>query len=243
MTDEIEHIDASRVLVFLPTYNDHAALPDLIRRIRRLGEGFVVLVVDDGSIQPVAPSDNTYLVRLPGNFGLGVATHVAFDFALSRGFAGVVRVDADGQHPPEQIIDLVRPILSGEADLVVGERMNAGSSGLRGIAARVPKAYFSMVCRLVTRGKSPRDVNSGFLAFGPEAVGRLNQFVLERFPEPQIILLSASQGLSMKPMSVKQADRADGISTIGMGQAMRMVYRFTVLVVTYLIGGRPWRSS
>ena len=114
------------ILVFLPTYNDIELLADLSDELQRLGARYRTLIVDDGSsasidVSTLAPG--TMYCRLPANFGVGIATHVAFDHALRHGYQAVVRLDADGQHPIEHIQEVLDPIQNKGADLVGGVRI------------------------------------------------------------------------------------------------------------------------
>jgi glycosyltransferase involved in cell wall biosynthesis len=230
---------AERVLVFLPSFNDCELLGRLTRSISELGTRFIPLVIDDGSQQPVqreALAPRTRLVRLPTNFGIGVATHVAFDHALKQSYAAIVRVDADGQHPVTAIVDLVASIKSGDADIVVGVRTNRNSgSGWRAGAAELVRNYLAAVSRWMSGGRAPSDVNSGFFAAGSNAIRVLNAIDLDRFPEPQMYMLAARRGLRIREIPIEQAAREYGRSTITLGHALRIFYAFNIMVLAELL--------
>lgn len=123
------------VSVIVPTLNEADSLPRLLPRIAQsLGERpYEVLVVDDNSRDgtPVVCADlaRQYPLRLlvrqrPENGLSGAVLHGA---AATRGEYLVV-MDADLQHPPERLPDLLRPLESGEADFVLGSRYVHGAS-------------------------------------------------------------------------------------------------------------------
>ena len=129
--------DGPMLSIVIPTYNEAENILPLVRRIEEsvaaLGGPCELIFVDDSSPDGTAEeisawtSSNTLPLRLiqrPQKMGLASA---AMDgFAAARG--GLIGLmDADLSHPPEAIPLLVRPLLSGEADLCVGSRYMCGS--------------------------------------------------------------------------------------------------------------------
>ena len=213
------------VLVFVPSFNDGESLSDVLTDIRHLGGRYQTLVIDDGSRPDAMPrglGDEVLRCRLPDNFGLGLCTHVAFDHALKYGYKAVVRVDADGQHPVGEIPRFLQG-LAGGADVVIGNRTNQYAGASLGVFFRwAAKVYFVSVARLITRGRGPSDLNTGFFALSAKAVGILNRFQLERYPEPQIFVLACREGLRLEEIRVEQLERRYGASTLTLLQAARL---------------------
>jgi glycosyltransferase involved in cell wall biosynthesis len=231
--------NSARTLVFLPTYNDRELLMSLTSGIQALGPDFRALVIDDGSQQPIRKEEvatGTLLVRVPANFGLGMATHIAFDHALAHGYFAVVRIDADGQHPVEMTPNLVREIFNHTADIVVGERTNRDHrTGPRELVSRLVRRYLSKVARLMTNGQAPDDVNSGFFAANLKAAEKLNSYSLDRFPEPQMYTLAPRNGLVLRSLKIEQTERQYGQSTVTLGHAVRLFYRFNIFILAELL--------
>jgi glycosyltransferase involved in cell wall biosynthesis len=118
------------VAVVIPAYQAAATIADVVDRARRAAPGAVVYVVDDGSADATggAGRGSGAQVLVHGqNQGKGAALRTGMDRALADGAAIVVTLDADGQHPPEEIPRLIGPIARGEADLVLGARARAGA--------------------------------------------------------------------------------------------------------------------
>ncbi len=232
-------VDANeRILVVIPTYNDHFHLAGLISAASNALPSSRVLVIDDGSSVPVAlvgVGPNVMLFRLPANFGLGVCMHIAFDHALGHGYDAVLRLDADGQHPPEEIPRLMALFRQGH-DLVVAERSNGGdANGLRGFLARLVKRYMNFFARILTVGNVPTDLHSGYFVAGQAVMQHLNEQMLQRYPEPQMYILAARNKFSIGTLKIKQSVRTDGVSTLNLMQAARMIYRFNILVLGELL--------
>ena len=223
---------AGRVLVFIPSFNDKAALPGLLAEIADLGHQYQPLVIDDGSPESVLPASlmsQCLHAKLPANFGLGVCTHIAFSHGLRRGYRAVVRVDGDGQHRVSDIPRLMQSIDDGDADLVAGVRVNQ-DRGPGFLGRKIVKSYFSAFARRISRGCAPEDVNTGFFAANTGALERLNQVTLERFPEPEMYVSACREGLRVGSVSVEQRDRTEGQSTLRFFGGASMFFRFNVFV-------------
>lgn len=112
-----------KVVAAIPCLNEEPFIGDIVSRAR----GFVdeVIVIDDGSTDrtaDVARSAGAYVVKHDVRQGAGAATRSAFEAAKKRGVDVLVTLDGDGQHNPDEIPQVMAPILRGEADLVIGSR-------------------------------------------------------------------------------------------------------------------------
>lgn len=114
------------VAVVVPAYRAAASIGEVVTRIQRAMPGATVLVVDDGSDDDTATralSAGAAVASHERNQGKGraLATGLAAAVALD-GVGFIVTLDADGQHPPEDIPRLLEPLEAGRADLVIGSR-------------------------------------------------------------------------------------------------------------------------
>jgi len=113
------------VFVVIPAYNESLIISDVIEEVLNAGD-YTIIVVDDGS------GDNTYgtAVLYPGvialrhkiNRGKGAATKTGIVAANRLGADIIVTMDGDGQHDPTDIAALIRPIIDGTCDVVLGTR-------------------------------------------------------------------------------------------------------------------------
>jgi hypothetical protein len=155
-----------RPLIVIPAWNEQDALPGTLRELRAHLPELDILVVDDGSLDATAQlarEAGARVASVPFNLGVGGAMRVGFKYALRHGHDAVVQFDADGQHRPEYIADLLS-VLS-EADLVVGNRF----SDPQGYDARGPRRWaMVMLSWVISRlaGRAIHDTTSGFRATG-----------------------------------------------------------------------------
>ncbi len=173
-----------KVIVQIPVYNEEETLGQVLDAIPRQIPGVErveTLVIDDGStdrsVEVARAHGADHIVRHVGNKGLATAFRTGLDACLRLRADIIVNIDGDNQYPAEAIPELVRPILEGRADIVIGDR-------------RPQKvAHFSRTKRLlqmvgtwvvrIASGVEVRDAPSGFRAYSKEAALRLN--VLSHF--------------------------------------------------------------
>jgi len=145
---------------------------------RQLAEISVVefLIVDDGSTDATAAVARElgvdHVLQHRGNRGLAAAFQTGIDACIRLGADIIVHTDADNQYSASSITDLIRPIISGQADMVVGDRKTSTLKHFSP-AKRVLQSVGSFVIRKLT-GLPVMDCVSGFRAFSREAAMRMN---------------------------------------------------------------------
>ena len=125
-----------RALVVVPTFNEAANIATLLHRVRAVLPDARVLVVDDGSPDGTADlAESTGrevggvdVLRRTEKAGLGSAYRAGFAWGIERGAPVLVEMDADFQHDPSALPDLLAPIEAATADLVIGSRYVPGGS-------------------------------------------------------------------------------------------------------------------
>jgi len=156
-------ISTKPLLVIVPAFNEQESISQVVSDIR--AEQLDVLVVDDGSSDETAVRAETAgasVLSLPINLGVGGALRAGFRFAVDNNYAAVVQVDADGQHPVNQIRDLVAAAEKFNAHLVIGSRyLSSDSSLIPSAPRRLAMRILSWVI-LQAAGLLITDSTSGF---------------------------------------------------------------------------------
>lgn len=201
-----------RVLVVLPALNEEHNVGDVVAEVKRCLPAAGVLVVDDGSSDATsarARANGADVARLAVNLGVGGAMRTGFRYAVARGYDVVVQVDADGQHDPGEIAELIEA-LDG-ADLVIGARF----AGRGEYVAKGPRRWAMRVLAVVLSwlaGTRLSDVTSGFKASGPRAIALFAAHYPAEYLGDTIesLVIAARAGLTIRQVPVDMRERNGG---------------------------------
>ena len=170
-----------KLVIQIPCYDEEQTLAETLSALPQSIEGFrevEYLVVDDGSRDRTAEVARSrgvhHVVRHNHNQGLARAFMTGLRAAIERGADVIVNTDADNQYQGSDIPKLVRPILDGEADIVVGSRP-IGTIRHFSPIKRLLQRLGSRIVRALSRTEI-HDAPSGFRAMTRDAALRLNVF-------------------------------------------------------------------
>lgn len=169
----------SKIVAIIPAFNEEVALGSVI--LRTLQYVDKVIVVNDGSsdkTEDVAKLAGAEVISHSSNLGKGQGLKSGFDFVQASNennnydefFSIIVTIDGDGQNNPDEIPQLVAPIISGEADFVNGSRYIEGSKeddtpGYRRVGQKVLDKATN-----ISSGLNITDSQSGFRAFSKKTI-------------------------------------------------------------------------
>ncbi len=191
-------------VIVIPAYNEEGRIGATIAAIRKCTNAGII-VISDGSVDGTvseAKAAGADVIELPFNLGYGAALQTGFKYALMRGYAFAVQMDADGQHDPVSIGDLIKVVENGEVDIVIGSRFSGGGSYKAPLIRRVGMCFFAVMASLIT-GKKITDPTSGFQA--------LNRKVMEfyaskaypvDYPDTDVIIMLYRKGFKFMELPV-----------------------------------------
>jgi len=163
------------VIVAIPACNEENTIAKVVLLAQKHADK--VLVCDDGSndmTAEIAESLGAEVIRHEENIGYGAALQSLFRRARELNADVLVTLDADGQHDPGEIFTVVKPIVKGKADVVIGSRF-VDANG----TAEMP-LYRQLGARLIAKlvnGRSKKrvsDAQSGFRAYNRKALEHLS---------------------------------------------------------------------
>lgn len=217
----------ARVLVIVPAHDEEESLPGTLAELRARAPEADVLVVDDGSrdrTSAVASEVGAPVVRHPVNLGVGAALQTGFRWAVERGYAVGVQLDADGQHDPGELAGLVAPVLAGECDVAIGSRYVQRSAYRAPMARRLGMILFSGIVRLAL-GQRITDTTSGYRAYS-RPVMQVCQWDFPRdFPDAPLLIALGRRGFRLKEVPSRMRERHAGRSFYTLGKSLYYPYK------------------
>jgi glycosyltransferase involved in cell wall biosynthesis len=173
-----------KLIIQIPCFDEEQTLPgtlaDLPRAIAGIDE-VEWLVIDDGStdrtVEVARAHGVDHIVRLTNNKGLAEAFQAGLDACLKLGADVIVNTDADNQYYGGDIAALVKPILAGDADMVIGDRSTDKIEHFSPVKKRLQRWGSAVVRR--ASGTNVPDTTSGFRAYNREAA--LQMQVVSKF--------------------------------------------------------------
>lgn len=177
-----------RLLIFIVAYNHENLITKVLDRVpESLAEyDTEILIIDDASHdrtfetavnykkEKKPPFEITVLVN-PKNQRYGGNQKIGFHYAIKNGFDALALVHGDGQYAPEALPELLAPILTGEADGVMGSRMATRFGALKGgmpfykfIGNKILTAYQNFML-----GTDLYEFHTGYRLYSVDALKRI----------------------------------------------------------------------
>jgi glycosyltransferase involved in cell wall biosynthesis len=192
-----------RYCAIIPAYQAAQTIAQVVRRVKQ--HGVAAIVIDDGSVDQtvaLATEAGALVISHLHNEGKGKALRTGFDHALRAGFDGIITLDSDGQHDPEEIPALIRAGEVQHAGLVLGNRMGS-SAGAMPPLRRVINRVMSRLISLLTRQPIP-DSQCGFRLLRRELLQAISPLSATRYDiETEIILAAAAKHWKIISVPVK----------------------------------------
>ena len=224
-----------KLIILIPALNEEESLAGVLSRVPSTIGGIdeiETIVVDDGSTdgtRNVALACGAHVISHPTNLGLGRAFSNGIDAALRRGADVIVNLDADGQHPPENIDELIAPILAGRADFTTATRfahpeLLPDMPKLKVFGNRMMARLTGMAC-----GRPFTDVACGFRAYSRLTAMKINIFGTFTYTQESLVDLHRKALTMVEVPIVIRGVRQSGNSRIA-----HSVVRYGIRTVTIL---------
>lgn len=231
----------TKSVIVMPAHNEAESIEEVIAEIRRVLDGLDIVVIDDFSTDDtaaVAARMGAHVIRLPSNLGYGGAVQTGFKFAVQRGYDFGVMMDADGQHDPVSVPDLLAVVESGEADVALGSRFLGHMHYENSWVRRLGMTVFSRLVSTVT-GQDFTDATSGFQALNCEVMeffARGNYPV--DYPDADTIILLHYAGFRVREVPVTMRGRIRGESMHGGLKPVYYVLKMALSIFTIMLRQR-----
>jgi glycosyltransferase involved in cell wall biosynthesis len=243
MSSPVNTAKPIKLIIQIPCFNEEETLPLTVADLPRDVPGVDVvewLVIDDGSsdrtVEVAHELGVDHVVSHPHNRGLAAAFMTGLDACLRAGATVIVNTDADNQYQGSSIPDLVAPVLSGEAEMVVGERPIETIDDFSRSKKLLQRLGSSVVRRF--SGTGVRDAASGFRAYTRDAAMRVQVFGRYTYTM-ETIVQAGSNGvvITSVPIGVNPKTRESRL----VKSSSRYVWRSAQSIIRSFALYRPFR--
>ena len=224
------------LLVVIPAFNEDAVLGLTLDALLQEVSSNQVLVVSDGSTDKTSQIVNDRkinLLELPFNLGVGAAMRSGFQFAKENGFQKVIQFDADLQHQPKYIKEIVSEL--DKFDVVVGSRFAADSSYK---VSLVRSLAMGLLKDSVTRhiGRKMTDVTSGFRGANKKAIDVFADFYPSEYLADTVesLIMAHDKGLSISEIAVTMQERQGGMPSQNIFRSTLYLFRSILVIIATL---------
>lgn len=221
-----------RVLIIIPAYREENKIAAVIRAVKALP--FEVLVIDDCSSDrtgEIARRCGAVVLRLSFNLRYGGALQTGYLYARDNGYDAVVQLDADGQHDPACIPELLAPILAGKADVVMGSRFLRGQNYPMPLARKLGQWLFGGIAQWLT-GLTITDPTTGFQALSRKVINaNCTNIFSEDFPDADMIVTLHRMGFRIKEVPVRMYISEGASMHSGIIKPLYYIYKMSIAML------------
>lgn len=219
----------SELLIVIPAYNEEENIKNVVELIKNQYGQYDYIVVNDGSKDKTADIcyENGYeILDLPVNLGLAGAFQAGLKYAYKKDYQYAIQFDADGQHRPEYIANMLERIKEGY-DIVIGSRFVRvrKDSSMRMIGSRM----ITVAIKLTTKVRIS-DPTSGMRMFSRKMIEEFAQN-LNYGPEPDTISYLVKNGATISEVPVTMDERQFGISYLNIAGSISYMIKMLISII------------
>jgi glycosyltransferase involved in cell wall biosynthesis len=233
----LRDVSPGRVLVAIPAYNEEGTISSVVEKVRQSLPGFDLLVVDDGShdrtgliLRELGVMSATHLC----NLGYGRAVQTAIKYALKHNYDFLIVLDADGQHHPEEVRDILKTSVSDGWDVLIGSRyIKMGNYSYAPLGRRIGMQLFSLLVRVLTRQRV-YDTTSGLKVIRRDVFEPLTFWHFVDFHAEAIVYLMRL-GYRVGEFPITASERTTGTSMYSALSHFKYTLKTSLMVLLGLV--------
>ena len=237
--------NTSNTLIIIPAYNEENNLGSVLDAIKKWTPNIPVLVVDDGSTDStamVAENHGAELISLPFNSGYGVALQTGFIYAVRNQYSMVVQLDADGQHDPQFIPELLQEVQKGDLDVVVGSRFLGKGTYKASFPRQIGMFIFAHLASLFC-GQKVTDPTSGFQVLRGSVIRfGASKYFPPDYPDADFLIMLHRSGFKVKEIPVTMRPSPLNKSMHQGHKTIYYVFKMFLSIIVTLLRQKPKRN-
>ena len=196
--------EAKKTLVAIPCYNEERTIGSVVLKAKQYVDE--VVVIDDGSSDKtamIAENAGATVVQHEKNKGYGAAIQSCFNYARENNFDVMTILDGDGQHDPDQIYTVMRPVSEGDVDVSIGSRFLDSQGNMVPMYRRFGIAVLTKFTNGFSNGEEKvRDGQSGFRTYSRKAIENIDPKDSNMGVSAEILMKSRKKNLSFSEVPI-----------------------------------------
>lgn len=222
--------NAAEILVIIPSLNEEKAIVPVILGIKKTLENCDVLVIDgysrDRTVE-VSLAAGAQVIQLAKSFGIAAAIEAGILYAYRNQYHYLVRIDADGQHPPEEIQKILNPVVLGNADFVIGSRFLGDADYKPNLLRSISIGTICFLLRFL-HGVKISDCTSGCQIYNRDVIEFFAKDTKFEYSEIRAIWMANKAKFRIKEEFINMAERVHGVSSFS--PRVAFIYMFKNIV-------------
>ncbi len=204
-----------KCLVIIPAFNEEKCIKNTIERLKEIEPNIDYVIINDCSKDEtlkICKENNFNVISLPVNLGIGGAVQTGYLYAKENDYDIAIQMDADGQHNPKYISNLVKAIEAGN-DIAIGSRFIVKKGFQSTAIRRLGISFYSKLIKFLT-GIKISDTTSGFRAVNRRTIELFCKSYPVDYPEPETNAILAKKKYKICELPVEMEARSGGVSSI-----------------------------
>ncbi len=219
------------VIAGLPAYNEERYIAKVLLKVKKHVDE--VIVVNDGSTDmtaEIARALGATVIDHPRNMGYGAALKTIFTEARKRNPDILVILDADDQHDPNEIPTLIKPILEGQADIVIGSRFLGKTN--QPLWRRIGVKIITWLTKSIHGlPKHITDAQSGYRAYNRNAIKTIKPEDTDMAASIDILIQALNHKLKIKEVPITIQHHQEASTQNPLTHAAKIITRIIEAVV------------
>jgi glycosyltransferase involved in cell wall biosynthesis len=221
------------ICAVIPAYNEESTIGNIIRQTQKYID--TVYVVNNGSTDNTAQAarDNgATVIDYSAKKGYGASQYAGQLFALQNGFDYILQLDADGQHDPAYIPELIDTMQNFDCDIVLGSRFITNHTKINPVRY-IGINFFSLAVSILGRTRIT-DVTSGFKIYKASSLKKLSK-PCDTHPAVEQMMEMAKKRMTIKEVPIIMPNRTAGKSHLSVIKFALYPFRALLLIIKVML--------
>lgn len=227
-----------KVLIIIPAFNEEESLCNVVKNLKSAAPDVDYLIVNDCSTdgtEALCQEHDFNYITFPVNLGIGGGVQAGYLYAVENGYDIAIQMDGDGQHDPNYIKDVIKPLQDGTADMVIGSRFITKDGFQSSAMRRLGIGFLKFLIRICC-GTTVNDTTSGFRATSRSLTKFFAKNYAQDYPEPEAIIAAVLEGYRVTEVPVIMHERQGGESSINALKSIYYMIKVSLAILIYRLG-------